>query len=295
MKKIMITAALGLLAACGTTEENNNEQSGAVGVDEINLAQLEAEIEAPDTLEPGEEAELRVLVTQGEEIVDDASEVTWEIWQAGAKEESDMLEADLPGEEGWYSVQYDFEEEAVYHVQSHTTARGMHVMPVHDIIVGDPEEEELESAEETEHENSMNDHEHGGNEENNHEHGEEGTHEQGENNASAANEDHSLTHGAMHESMSIDWNTPANLVGVEEVTITMDIFWEEEAWEDGEVRLEIWQHHDEMRTWLEAEETDPGTYEKTFAPEESGSYHIMVHLEDEEVHEHIQYELYVEE
>ncbi|NJP36853.1 FixH family protein [Alkalicoccus luteus] len=287
-KAWILTAAVGLLAACGTAEENN-EQSGVVGVDEINLEPLEAEIDAPEALDPGEDAELRVLVTQGDELVDDASEVKWEIWQAGSKEGSEMVESDLPGEEGWYEVSYTFEDEAVYHIQPHTTARGSHVMPVHDIVVGEPDEEELEEAEDTEHADSMDDHEHNDNEDHDHSHDNE-NHEH-----SHDHEDHSHDHGPMHESMALDWNTPAQVSGLDEVTISFDVSWEDDAWENGEVRLEIWQHGDDMRTWLDAEETEAGTYEKAFEPESYGSYHIMVHLEDEEVHEHIQYELDVEE
>lgn len=291
-KAIFITASFGLLAACGTGEENN-EQSGAVSVDEINLAELEAEVEAPETLEPGEEAELRVFVTQGDELVDDASEVLWEIWQSGEKAESEMIEADLPGEEGWYSISYEFEEEAVYHVQPHTTARGSHVMPVTDILVGDPDEEEVEEAEDTEHADNMENHDHNNDHDN---HNEDEDHEDHhENHSSNDHEEHSHDHGALHEDMTLAWNTPETAADLEEVTVSIDVLWEEEAWENGDVRLEVWQHGDETRTWLEAEETAPGTYEKNFAPEETGSYHIMVHLEDEEVHEHVQYELTVEE
>ncbi len=270
-KALILTSICGLLAACGTAEETD-ENSGAVGVDEINMEQLEAEIEAPEALDPGEEAELKVLVTQGEELVDDASEVKFEVWEAGSKEGSDMIEADLPGEEGWYSVSYEFENEAVYHIQPHTTARGMHVMPVHDIVVGEPPEEEIEEAEDTEHPDDMDNHNHG---ENNHEH----NHEEEE------AHDHPL-----HESMDIAWNTPEETTVEEPVTISMDVTWEEEAWENGDISLEIWQHGDEQRMWLDAEETEAGTYEKETTLEESGTYHVMVHLEDEEVHEHVQYE-----
>ncbi|MFC4737340.1 FixH family protein [Bacillus daqingensis] len=286
-KAWILTAAVGFLAACGT-DEDNNEQTGVVGVDEINLEPLEAEIEAPEALDPGDEAELRVLVSQGDELVDDASEVKWEIWQAGSKEGSEMVESDLPGEAGWYEVSYTFEDEAVYHIQPHTTARGSHVMPVHDIVVGEPDEEELEEAEDTEHADSMDDHDHNHNEE-----GEDL--DQDNENHDHDHEDHSHDHGPMHESMTLDWTTPEQVNGLEELTISLEVSWEEEPWENGDVRLEIWQHGDDVRTWLETEETAPGTYEKAFEPDEYGSYHIMVHLEDDDVHEHIQYELEVED
>jgi hypothetical protein len=285
MKKVLILTSLcGLLAACGTAEEEANEESGAVGVDEINMEQLEAEIEAPESLDPGDEAELKVLVTQGEEVVDDASEVLFEIWEAGSKEESDMIEAELPGEEGWYSVAYDFENEAVYHIQPHTTARGMHVMPVHDIVVGEPSEDEVEEAEETDHADDMNNHDrnHEGNNNNDddHEHSNnDHSHEE------SGDHDHPL-----HESMDIAWNTSEELPVDEPAVISIDVTWEEEAWENGDVRLEVWQHGDEQRTWLDTEETEAGTYEKETALEESGIHHVMVHLEDDEVHEHVQYE-----
>ncbi|TVP85974.1 MAG: hypothetical protein EA344_04135 [Alkalicoccus sp.] len=283
-KALILTSLCGLLAACGTSEEEANEESGAVGVDEINMEQLEAEIEAPESLDPGEEAELKVLVTQGEELVDDASEVKFEVWEAGSKEGSDMVEADLPGEEGWYSVSYEFENEAVYHVQPHTTARGMHVMPVHDIVVGEPSEDEVKEAEETDHPDDMDNHDHNhegnNNQDDHHEHSNnDHSHEE------SSDHDHPL-----HENMDIAWNTTEELPVDEPAVISIDVTWEEEAWENGDIRLEVWQHGDEERTWFEAEETEPGTYKKETTLEESGTYHVMVHLEDEEIHEHVQYE-----
>lgn len=263
MKKIVWTAlflaVLLVLAACGESDGGNN--SGAVDINDINMEELETELDIPETADSGDELTLKTLVTQGDEKVDDASEVIFEVWVEGNKDDSDMIEADLPGEDGIYSVTYEFTEEAVYNVQPHVTARGSHVMPVEQITIGDP------VIEENEHDNN-----HNGNEN---------------------QEDHS--HGHLHESLTVDWESEKAVTANEETTLIIETKWEEEPWTDGEVQFEIWKHGDEQHDWIDAQETEPGTYEAEYVFEETGDYHVVVHLEDDHIHEHIQYTIESEE
>lgn len=160
MKKgwIFVFSAV-LLTACG---ENEND-SDPVNVDDINMEELEAELMIPAETEPGTDETLEVEVSQGDELVDDASEVIFEVWIEDEKDDSEMIEAELPGEDGRYEVTYTFDEEEVYFVQPHVTARGMHVMPVEPVLVGDAELEEDVDTEEWE-EGDMENHDSHGNE-----------------------------------------------------------------------------------------------------------------------------------
>ncbi len=254
-------ASLTMLAACG---EDDGEQSGG---DVINTDPLEVEVLMDDIADPGEEMMLEALVTQGEELVNDANEVTFEVWQEGQKEHSEMVDyTDV--DEGVYSAPFTFGEEAVYFVQPHVTARGMHVMPVHEIAVGDVEltgrydENDAEDA-----------HEHDDHEEGEHDHG-DADHDHGDN-------------GHSHHSDIIDVNANFDQLTLEESQFQLEVFKEDTPLSDARVQLEIWQHGDEVRTWLELEEEAEGTYTAIHEFEQSGEYHVVIHVENDEIHEHL--------
>ncbi|WP_077624808.1 FixH family protein [Sediminibacillus massiliensis] len=151
MKKGLFTLLLLAFAtACGQSE-NQDSNTG----EEAVPAPIEVELEAPGSLDVDENAEFRATVTQDGESVDDASEVEFEFWAEGSKDDSEMIEATHEGE-GVYIVENSFEEAATYMVQSHVTAHEMHVMPKQEVIVGEQEteeehEEEAESEEEHHH------------------------------------------------------------------------------------------------------------------------------------------------
>lgn len=136
---------------------NNDETNQPVSVEDVNLEPLEAELEVPDHAEPGNEVTFTAYVTQGDDEVDDASEVKFEIWLEDDKENSEMIEADLPGSNGEYSITFTIEEEDVYFVQPHITARGQHVMPVKYFPTGDAVVSDEVDTEEYEH-GDMSDH-----------------------------------------------------------------------------------------------------------------------------------------
>src|SRR5690625_764561 len=78
-----------------------------------------------------------------------------------------------------------------------------------------------------------------------------------------------------------------------EVATTLD----DSPLESADVRYEIWLENDKDRTdWVDAEETSPGNYVANYTFNEAGTYHIQVHVEDEEeLHEHLEVEISVEE
>lgn len=133
MKKI-VTAVLAAaivmtLGACGS---NDKKESGIT--DDVPKM-LEVNLEVPEKAESGEKVLLKATVTQGDEKVDDAEFVKYEIWEAGNKEKSDMHEAKHE-KGGVYTFETEFKHDGVYTVQVHVQARNMHNMPKKDITVG---------------------------------------------------------------------------------------------------------------------------------------------------------------
>lgn len=137
MKKfswMAIPAALLVLAACGQEDET----AGAG----MNVNPIETAFNSPETAEPGEEMTLSVTVVQGEEVVEDADEVVYEVWESGHRSDSEMLPAEHIGD-GVYEAETVFEEEGLYFAQAHTTARRLHVMPKQEITVGSPDPDSI--------------------------------------------------------------------------------------------------------------------------------------------------------
>lgn len=140
MKNLKFSWIFGIvifLAACTT------EESGQGEMPEI----IEAEILVSEDIETGNNQQLQVLVTQGDEPVEDASEVLFELWNDTEGTDSERAEAIHIGE-GIYQIEEIFENTGVYSVQTHVTARGLHVMPKHQFHVGDVTDEQIEEAKE---------------------------------------------------------------------------------------------------------------------------------------------------
>lgn len=134
MKKWIALMLVLLLAACG-------EEDSSAGAGEIPQ-EVEVEFNTEETVDPGEEVLLSATVTQGTEAVEDAGEVVFEVWQSGDRENSEMLEASHT-QDGVYEQSWTVEEEGLYYVQAHTTARRMHVMPKMELTAGDPDPESI--------------------------------------------------------------------------------------------------------------------------------------------------------
>ncbi|WP_054635005.1 FixH family protein [Thalassobacillus sp. C254] len=244
--------AFGVLSACGQGQEEAQEQSEQPASGEEQVEAIEVEILTEKSQEPGEEFELKALVTQGDEKVNDANEVVFEVWKEGEKEESDMVEA-TDVNEGIYTAPYTIEEVGEFVIQPHVTARGMHRMPTQTISTGDAEEE----------------------------HSAHGDHEDGD--------DHDHDHHHEHDSdiLSVDFAAKEGEEDGESLSLIADIEKENETLTEAEVQFEIWQHGDEAHSWVKADEIDPGSYHADHLFEEEGEYHIVIHIENEELHEHI--------
>lgn len=153
MKKFLVIGAITLaLAGCSNDAHE--------GMHEPSLEVVEVEVLTNKQLEPGEQVTLSARVTQEKQAVNDAEEVKFEVWESGLRDQGTTLEGELT-EDGVYEVAYTFETEGVYYMFAHTTARGMHVMPKTEFIVGDPDMSEVledNSTDTMDHEEDHNDH-----------------------------------------------------------------------------------------------------------------------------------------
>jgi len=123
-------AAVVLLSACG---QEHNHQQVPVSVP------LEVAYEmTPAAPQPGERVTFSVTVQQGEEAVDDAEEVRFELWRDG-QEEHEFLDAASKGG-GLYTAEKQLAEAGTYNLIYHVTARGFHNMDKLQFHVGEPGE-----------------------------------------------------------------------------------------------------------------------------------------------------------
>lgn len=131
MKRFIILFIILLLTGCGA---NTSEDSrSAEGVPEM----LEVSILVPETINKNEEITIKARVSQGEELVDDANEVKFEIWKSGL-DEHEMLTGIHQGD-GIYTTSKSFVDNGSYFIVAHVTARDMHNMPKKEITVGSSE------------------------------------------------------------------------------------------------------------------------------------------------------------
>ncbi|WP_339233754.1 FixH family protein [Oceanobacillus sp. FSL W7-1281] len=154
-KKIffILIALMAVLAACSNNEADTAEEEDT---DSIELPVLEVDFDVPEHVEVGETIDLTAHVTFDDEPVEDAREVLFEVWTQGHADDSVEIEG-VHQEDGTYTASFTFEEEAVYEMYAHTTARELHVMPLETVIAGDAEPSEEEAHDEMDHEH----HEHG--------------------------------------------------------------------------------------------------------------------------------------
>ncbi|SDC77624.1 FixH family protein [Shouchella lonarensis] len=152
--KTMCVAGLMVLVACGNDAAEKEKEPQK----EETVEMVEVEIPMKDEAPLNEEVDLKAEVTYKGETVADADEVRFEVWKQDKKDDAVFYDGKLEGD-GLYHAKHTFEEDGIYIVQAHVTAKDMHVMPKESIFVGDVSEEEKAAFEEDEDEK---DDEHGG-------------------------------------------------------------------------------------------------------------------------------------
>ena len=124
-----------MISGCNATSSSSQEK----------MQVIDADIILPDVA-LNQECIFKVHVTQGSSNVDDAQDVQFEIWNA-TTQSSEMLQAEFTGN-GTYTVSKQFSKDGIYYVQTHVNARGLHVMPKKQFIVGEVSEEEINALRE---------------------------------------------------------------------------------------------------------------------------------------------------
>ncbi|WP_407271003.1 FixH family protein [Radiobacillus sp. PE A8.2] len=246
-------ALITFVAACGNNQNSEEENQEIPEIVEVDI-QVD-----PEHPELNEEVTISALVTQGDENVDDAQEVMFEVWKDG-QEDHEMIEASHD-ENGVYAISKSFDEAGNYTVISHVTARDMHTMPNIDFTVGDiSEEKEQEDAHEhddaSEHESET----------------EESTHDH---NA----ESHDSTDLAIHF-----MNSETITAGQE--TSLMVHLQDDAPFSGASVRFEVWRDSDDVHQYLDATEENAGEYTAITTFQDAGEYNVVVHVKKDELHTH---------
>ncbi|WP_152655192.1 FixH family protein [Oceanobacillus sp. CFH 90083] len=150
MKKklfFILIVLMTALAACSNNEADTTEDDD----DLPELSVLEVDFDVPEHVEVGETIDLTAHVSFENEPVEDAHEVLFEVWTQGDADNSVELEG-IHQKDGTYTASFTFEEEAVYEMYAHTTAREQHIMPLETVIAGDAEPSEEDAHDEMDHE-----------------------------------------------------------------------------------------------------------------------------------------------
>lgn len=145
MKKWLLSliAVPALLMGCSSDEtkvDTNKEP--------IDAAALEVMVDilTPEEAAVNETVELAAHVTQNKEDVNDAESVEFEVWESGYRDQAQKIDGELDAD-GVYKAETTFDHDGVYYMYAHTTARGLHVMPKQQIIVGEPDMSQVKEDE----------------------------------------------------------------------------------------------------------------------------------------------------
>jgi len=128
---LMLTFMLIALAACG-----NDNAKGDPDTDLDELQSLDVELHVTEEADVDENVNMKADVTYGDENVDDADEVVFEVWEEGDQDNSEMIDS-TNNEDGSYSAETSFDHDGLFHVQVHVTARDLHTMPKKEVTVGE--------------------------------------------------------------------------------------------------------------------------------------------------------------
>ncbi|MFA1818808.1 FixH family protein [Virgibacillus oceani] len=136
MQKKLWMFALLLILSIALVACNNEEDAEELEDLEEELAVLEVDLHVDDSIDVGDTLDMHAEVTYGDEVVTDAEQADFEIWEKGEKDDSYFIEA-TNHEDGTYTAETTFDEDGIYHVQIHVTARDLHTMPEAEVTVGE--------------------------------------------------------------------------------------------------------------------------------------------------------------
>ena len=127
VQKLFVMVVVLVLAACG-------KEAPSTTSDEPPLP-LAVDLTVTEQVEVNGTVEMAAVVTQGDEKVEDAQTVEFEVWEEGKKDASVKIES-VNEKNGLYTATTTFDHDGLFHVQVHVTARDMHTMPTTEVTVG---------------------------------------------------------------------------------------------------------------------------------------------------------------
>ncbi|SHM39073.1 FixH family protein [Gracilibacillus kekensis] len=212
---------------------------------------ISVDFELAEEADTGESVELKATVTYGEdELVTDAEEVSFEYWNVEDEENTVTIDASN-NEDGTYTADVVFDQPGTYEIYAHTTAKDMHTMPKKSIVINGDEDMQMDE----------------------------------ENHQAHSSEDHSH-----HEGFLIELEEYETVTKEEDVEWTVQLKMDQEPYQNARVRYEIIPEASDQHIWLDAEETDAGTYTSNHSFSKTGEYEIVVHVTDDSgLHEHKEY------
>lgn len=246
-KLIVLCSIMGLmvLAACGKDEVDDGSN--------VEVLPLLVDLTVTEKAEVGETVKMEALVTFGDEKVEDADKVMYEIWEDGKKDDSLMLES-VNEKNGIYSAETTFEHDGVYTIQVHVDAKQLHSMPLKEVIIG---------------------------------HGTHATEEHGDDHGDEhAEHEHGHTDGFVLHFMN-----PENAVTTEDTKLVTHLQVDGQPLEHAAVRYEVSSEVlGDKHEWIDAEESKAGEYTAAGLFDKMGSYTVKVHVQnDDGLHEHEEY------
>ena len=127
-----------VLSGCGSggsldSQSMSEHQMSHEQTDTLTPVEV-AIITDPEQIKTGESAVIMAEVTEGEEKVDDADQVMFEVWKGEDKANSEMIKAEHH-DKGVYFIEKTFPVPGTYYVTAHVDARGMHTMPTKELTV----------------------------------------------------------------------------------------------------------------------------------------------------------------
>lgn len=97
------------------------------------------------------------------------------------------------------------------------------------------------------------------------------------------------------EGFEMDFNELKTIQTDSEIDLTTYLEMNEAPFKNADVRYEIWSDNSDKHEWVDAEESDDGEYIAAHTFADAGTYHIQIHVEDDDgLHEHEEHEVKVE-
>lgn len=135
MKKLLIVAASVLmLTACGQESKQGGHEGHSSSAETKEVKPLTVDLKVPTKVKVGDKVEITATVKHGDEAVNQADEVMFELIKDKDMKNS-VKEKVKNAEKGVYTLEYIFKEKGNYNVISHVTAHNQHTMPNADITV----------------------------------------------------------------------------------------------------------------------------------------------------------------